>query len=1036
MSLSAEQIAAAHRDGQDVCVVAGPGSGKTSVLIERFRWLVEERRISPHRILAVTFTEKAAAEIRQRFERAGGGGLDRAWISTIHGFCARLLRENAVTAALDPEFAVMDAVRALALAKECADVALDRCFLERPAAFAALLDSIYARTDATERSDDLADALLAIYDEARTAGRPVTAAPSDAADPVEPQRTLLEDALHEPPPLGKPDHAAFAAWVRRLLDLAAKPPERAHFGLLAAYDFKLNRLKTESAARAAAQALKDGALEEIRASWIGLLNAPLHGVLLDALSRIDAGYRERKRELGVLDFSDLEERTIALLEGHPEIRRRVADGFDQVLMDEFQDTNPLQWRLMDLVRRPGAFFAVGDINQSIYGFRHADPEIFARYRAALAGSGMAVDELRENHRSRPEILEAVHAILGDAPGIETHRLVAARSCAPKEAPSVEVVIGRGAAAEEAAQVESRWIARRIREMEGALDIPDGESLRPLRLGDIAILARSANALVPVQEALDEFGIPSISGGGRTFFESREVRDLTALLRTIAGPADGIAAATVLRSPLVGVDDETLLRLALAGGMDTAPDAVGGEDRARLDAFRGLLAEARELRDDLSPDRLLIPFLDAAAYDAFIPSRNRANIEKFLGMLRDWHEREPRPLAAVLAEIDMRRAAELEPEAPPSDPHAVRLMTIHQAKGLQFPVVILAGLQRGVDHRSPALRIDSEGRLGARWRDPAGGTACADLAWRAAQAEEEGRAESEENRLLYVAMTRAAEHLVLSFAHTPRAMSKWPGLVARGLEIDPSAVQPEGWLHETAGGLRVAVICSERAPANDFPPLAGSGEREPYWVDRPVEEDPGDGWAAITDVAAFVAGGRPAPRSEDSVGGDLRAVDLGDQVHRLLAGLPVSAVAEEAVELAARFQSSDLGRRAAAAARREREFDIVMEIEGVVLRGQIDLWFEDGERVLVDYKTDRFDPREEPAGAAGYIVQAQLYAVALQGLDGRLPDRAVIVFLRSGAELEAPMDASALAGARAAVAAWRGRGTSRGIMGGAWKSQAR
>jgi ATP-dependent helicase/nuclease subunit A len=1031
VSLTPEQLAAAHRDSQDVCVVAGPGSGKTSVLIERFRWLVEDCNVPPHRILAVTFTEKAAAEIRRRLERsASAADLDRAWISTIHGFCARLLRENAVAAALDPEFVVLDAIRSLALARECADAALDACCSRRPADFAALLDSVYSRTDATGRSDDLADALLAIYGESRVAGRPVRTGSEAPVDPMAAVAPMLDRALREPLPLDKPAHRDFRGWARRFLELAACPPGRGHFEHLAAFDFKLTQFKTGSAARAAAEALKKGALDDIRSAWIGLVNAPLGELLVEALARIDEEYRSRKRALAALDFSDLEERAISLLENHPGLRRRVSDGFDHMLMDELQDTNPLQWRLVDLVRRPGGFFAVGDINQSIYGFRRAEPEIFARYRAGLVEAGLAVDELRENHRSRPEILEAIHAILGAAPGIEPHRLVAARITGPKAQPSVEVIIGRADAMEEAARVESRWIARRIRELEGSLPIPGDSSAGPLRLGDVAVLARSAHALVPVQEALDEFGVPSIAGGGRTFFESREVRDLAALLGAVADPADAIALATVMRSPLLGVSDETLLRLALAGGLDAPLDEIAEPERSRLAAFRAMLDEARAFRDDLSPDRLLIPFLDAGAYDAALPSRGRANVEKFLGMLRDSHEREPRALAAVVAEIAVRRAAELEPEAPPADPHAVRLMTIHQAKGLQFPVVVVAELQRGVDRRSPALRLDLEGRLGVRWRDPAGGSACGDPSWRASHEEENRRAELEENRLLYVAMTRAREHLILAFAQTARSPAKWPSLVSAGLGIDPLAMQPESWLRETGSGPRVQVLCSDRAPSNDFPPIAATAGSEPAWVDRPAPPDSSDGSATVTDIALFVACPRryalerylgveraPVPGGGDDAS-DVEATELGDQVHRLLAGLPVAAVDAEALDLANRFRASQLGRRAAAAARRELEFDFILDLDGLVLRGRIDLWFDDAERLLIDYKTDRFDPRQEPDSASGYIVQAQLYAIALERLDGRRPDRAVLAFLRHELEIDAPLGEAGLNAARASVTSFR------------------
>ena len=148
----------------------------------------------------------------------------------------------------------------------------------------------------------------------------------------------------------------------------------------------------------------------------------------------DASYRRRNRERAALDFSDLEERAIDLLRGDTRVLDSVRESFDQILMDELQDTNPLQWKLMDLLRSPRQFFAVGDINQSIFGFRHADPDVFRRYRESVSGAGAAIDELYENFRSRGEILAAVEAIAGRTEGVEKHRLLPARNFLPKAAP--------------------------------------------------------------------------------------------------------------------------------------------------------------------------------------------------------------------------------------------------------------------------------------------------------------------------------------------------------------------------------------------------------------------------------------------------------------------------------------------------------------------------------------------------------------------------------------------------------------------------
>jgi len=1040
IGLAPEQIQAAQRLGQDVCVVAGPGSGKTSVLIERFRWLVEVQRVAPSAVLAITFTEKAAAEIQQRLAQQFAGDpqkrrqVERAWVSTIHGFCARLVREHSIEAGVDPEFIVLEAPRSGALLAEAAEDALNRLFEQQPERLREILEALDVSSAALESDLDLAGSLIDIYEAMRVAG--VTMESLRAAGgptPVARIADALRAALTERPfPLTANQaqaHADFRAWAVGFLQLAEQPPGPAHFAHLAALDINLGHLKKNSAAKDAARRLKDEDLEALRGWWLSGFHAPQRQVLAEALGRLDEGYRARKRRLSALDFSDLEETAIELLRRRPAVLARLRAGFEHILMDELQDTNPLQWRLLDLLRVPNRFFAVGDINQSIYAFRHAEPGIFTGYRDGLAAGGGSVDELRNNYRSRGEILAAAQAILGDADGIEPRALVAARPYPPKDAPSVELIAGGGTSREQAEQSEACWVARRIRELEGALLIGDPGAGRPARFGDCVVLARSLNALAPIQRALDDFQIPWEAAGGNSFYEAREVRDLTALLAVIANPLDEISLAGVLRSPLAGASDETLLRLKLQGGLAEALEAAAASEFELRD-FQNLLAELRAMRSQVSPDRLLIRALDAGGYEMRLEPRARANVEKLLGMLRSWHEREPRPLAAVLEELSRRRTAESEAEAPPASARAVRLMTIHQAKGLEFPIVFLAGLHRGVDRRGPSLRFSPAAGLGVRWRDPATGKGAGDSAWQRVAEDENSRSAAEENRLLYVAMTRAQEHLVLSFSRTDRAKSSWPEMVALGLGLDLDAVNDERFRHRAPGGFDVEVICSNRLADNPFPPPPAAGDSEAVLAGPPLVEAQYDSTVPVTHVAEFAECPRKyylahyvglevetapvtdeeAPRRKGPGG-----ADLGAQVHRILAGLPAPHADPEAERLAAVFQSSEMGARASRASRLEREFDFLIELDDVVLRGQMDLWFEEnGERVLVDYKSDQFDPDVEPERVAAYALQLRLYALGLERLDGRLPDRALLFFLRPGKAVPVALDAASLAAARSEV----------------------
>ena len=315
-----------------------------------------------------------------------------------------------------------------------------------------------------------------------------------------------------------------------------------------------------------------------------------------------------------------------------ELRKRVQAGFDHILMDELQDTNPLQWRLMGLIRRPDSFFAVGDINQSIFGFRYAEPELFAAYRQALESQGKAIDELRANYRSRPEVLEIVNTTFaGPAPGIEAHELTSGRTdFIPQSELSTDIIIATGENTEAAERIESLWVARQICELAGRF-----------QYRDMAILTRANMALGELQRALDEYRIPSLVLGGMTFYETREVRDLILLLTVLVNPSDEVALAGLLRSPLFGVSDEEIL--LLASGSGSLYEGV----RQRPPAYWQIIDELRAIRNCVSPDQLLRRVLDDCDYESGLTSRGRANVEKFMAAFRARH--------AIAARLARRRS---------------------------------------------------------------------------------------------------------------------------------------------------------------------------------------------------------------------------------------------------------------------------------------------------------------------------------------------------------------------------------------------
>ncbi len=1040
MTLSPAQRAAVETRGSDVCVTAGPGSGKTRVLIARFLWLVNQEGVDPGRILAITFTDKAAAEIKERLAKEFTeppelrGQIERAYVSTVHGFCARLLRENALAAGVDPEFSVLDRYSSDLLAEAATHEALDALFAGRPAPFRRLLESLYVSSFSRLQHPDLAGALRQIYGALRTLGAQFPP-PAPAAQAARPRELCdaLREALAEPLPAAltpnqRAAHEGLKQWAHRFLEIADRPAGREHFELLNEYALNSGHFKKGTAAREMAKPIKDVLIPRARTALIGEYHRELYPLLVEALEGVDRAYRQRKRQAGGLDFDDLEEAAVRLLEDDTALRERVRAGFDHVLMDELQDTNPLQWRLVNLIRRPGRFFAVGDINQSIFGFRHAEPEVFCAYRTS---AGVALRELRENHRSRAEILQAVNAISKNLAGVEQHELLAARRHGERAGPSVELLMARGATTAEASATEAQWIARRVLELVNKEKVVEDSVERPARFSDVAVLARSYGALEPVRLALGAWGVPALLAGGKTFFEAREVRDLTFWLAALANPLDEISLAGVLRSPLVGVSDETLLRLKMAGGLWKSIGTMDGSgfdpaDVERLRHFRRQLEGMRARSDAVPPDRLLLEALDDADYWAGLEARARSNIDKFLALVRERFNAAPRPLARMLDEIRRQRAAASEPEAPPDDSsNAVRLMTIHGAKGLEFPIVFVCGLKRGIDRSQPVICYLPGHGLGVQWRDPASGDGVADVLHARFVEERKHREAAEEHRLLYVALTRAGERLVLSCSDTKRPGTDWWEVVAKGLGVDTEA-----------GDEALRVLCVDRPPSREQgPPMPAAPEPEEL-VARPEAAGQHDSTASVTAIALYLAcprryylerylgwqGGRmnlsPMDEEPEADGDDaLDASEFGRQVHVLLAGGAVESPVPEALALVAAFERTELARRVRNTARVEKEFALLFALDDVVLRGQIDLWFEEGgERVLVDYKTDR-----EGVGAGRvqpYSLQLRLYAMALEALDGRRPDRAFLHFLRTGESLEVALRVEDLQEAAGVVAAFK------------------
>lgn len=976
MGLTLRQLeaVAVEEPSRDTCVVAGPGSGKTTVLVAHFESLVASG-VDPLRILAITFTDKAANNIRDRLAHTFGdraeirGKLERAYVSTVHGFCARVLKENAVFAGLDPEFYVMDERESLREQLAVVNTVLDAMLMEQPDRTQALIRGISA--------NDLGKEILDAYDAIRAAGVKVADLHAFPVPAVADIRAALDEARKVRPGWDwKATQVAHLQEAQNALErIAAAMSEGPEAALRAIESFECNLQKLKRSGRAydLLRDLKQELLPKLERATIMAYYAGVRGTILELFTRFDDSYRDRKRQLGGLDYDDLEEYTVRLLEGHADVQRRLQNQFERMLMDEYQDTNGRQSRLLELIRTPDRFYAVGDINQSIYGFRHAEPGVFHGYRDIVERDGKRLVQLVENFRSRPEILRAVETVAKGAEGVEDRPLIPGKLFPGKAEAPVEVI------AAATPEVEAQWVAARILEFQGRLQLRD----RTAEFKDFALLVRNSEVLEEFTRAFDECGIPYVVNRGKGFYETREVLDLMHLLRVLANPRDEISMAAVLRSPFVDASDEDLMREFLPKeGAEASVDTVRPSACA---TFRERLARWRAMRDYTAIDQLLLRAMDECGYQPATGARGAANIEKFLAQARDASARQT--LAEFVEEIGvLRESKPREPDAPPEDSaNAVKVMTVHAAKGLEFPVVFLAAMQKGIDASPGAIAFSPRIGLGVRWHHPCGGDKD-DAFLNAIRQELKQREKEEGNRLLYVAMTRAEEHLVMSY----------------------SGKKPQNWAAVVAERLPVRTVTE--SPQRPAPRKSDEPDVSIQFLQRPILTGQHDSQANVTSIAMFadcprryylsrylgfnLTGGAGMQPAADSHAARQPADLFGIQVHALLAGSFIQSPDPDATKLADAFRHSPLGRRAVAATTIEREFDFLMEVENIVLRGQIDLWFEErGKTVLVDYKTDRVSAAEAPSRAKQYELQLRLYALALERLNGRAPDEGYIYFLR-------------------------------------------
>jgi len=912
-----EQAAAIEIGGVDVLLEAGAGTGKTGVMVDRYCRLVCDKGVAPDAILAFTFTDKAAAELRQRIRaelarraEAGSGraaellgAIGGAWVMTIHGFCNRLLAGHPVAAGIDPGFRVLDAPETARAAREAFDEALADFLAPEPPADGPISragDDISAHRPlgsreelvATYDIDGLRGIVAGVHAELRSRGEAEPRLPQPPpSDPVEAIATAIEAAGQALEEMKESDPKR--ELVERALARLSQP------GSPPSLD-ELRALRTASKAKAILPYREaiDAAISRSAEAGEG---GEAYRHLAELLALFSARFEAAKERRTGIDFEDLQILAARLLE-RAEIGEAYRSRFSHLLVDEFQDTNRLQLRLIEALRGPRSeLVAVGDEFQSIYGFRHADLDVFRAQRDSIAQRPDAeLMELSGNFRSRPELIAAVNlfgaALLGDsyrplrvgAPpepadgpisraedDISAHR--------PQD-PAVELLLtGRDGWDEEEIELEpaidgrtplnclaeARGVAERLRALaDGGID-----------RGEMVVLLRAFTHLDAYEDSLERAGLRPYVVGGRGYWSQQQVSDVCALLATIANPLDDQALFGALASPACGAAPDTLwllraaagrrrhvwpaLERAVAGGeaeLDE-PERLAQIPEPELELLRRFVATIGSLRER-GPRLSLAALIEAATtetgYDLAVLMRPAgearfANVRKLMRLAAEFESREGRDLRGLLDFLAARAESDAEAQAATAaEGHdGVRIMTVHNAKGLEFDVVAVPDLSRSLlaGARPPLLILGREQppRVGMQLRRL--GSGAVNLFDYAELCEEAKARDAEEGlRLFHVAATRARERLILSGVVKPepgRETKPSTPVVERlvealGVERDAdstAAVPPP----EARPGLAASFAAAEIAVRVNLPSPERAAElratRRDGAADRPLGEGP-------------------------------------------------------------------------------------------------------------------------------------------------------------------------------------------------------
>jgi ATP-dependent helicase/nuclease subunit A len=917
-SLSNEQQAVIDAVGKMTTVSAGAGAGKTRVMIARYLDIIRRSRLGDldeslqagvSGILTLTFTEDAAGEIKKRLVEAlmlaglvdERREIETAYISTIHGFCSRLLKENPFEAGLDPQFRVIEPAENNLLLQQAFDEVISDSFANSRSEVIGLFRIFSTSHGFGQNNSDPMSMLrretLALYDRWRSEGRTRADLQSRIAEGPEgilaANQSLcfgLANATLEHLRKGIDGLAPLSMGAPSIIEATRELAlsERDAFDAIPT-DLdtvqisermeRIRQVRSQMGRRQAPRLADASRLDALKASlkklsddMDGFLKAwgdyrpgferhsayLAHGLLVLAGQTWNSHDR-LKRDRSGLDFSDLQSYTRDLLASSPSVLARYQRRLRHIMVDEFQDTDGLQKQILDLLRSDRNLFCVGDPKQSIYGFRNADVTIFRDLvKAVSAGPGEvnAHRVMQECYRSRPEIIAFVNYVfahIGVGDGIEYEPLTSAASFTDAQEPSVELLLAEGSedaaapgAHNERTAQEASLVARRIREIvdEGRIRITADGPLRgeALQYSDFMILLRSFTPLPFFERALARNDVDYYVVGGRGYYALDEIRDVMNVLKVICNPLDDLSLASALRSPFCGLSYEALYHLArldghkypgslYAGAMSfldvriqrnsaTSADPFASEgavqaifprpattdilsphDEDRLVSFWSVVQDLRSRQDRTRITLILEQLLERTLYEARLllqpqGRRKMANVRKLVASAS---QRDTCGVADFLNWLsDQSRIQEKEGEAPTEEEAAnvVRVRTIHGSKGLEANVVVVAGMSKPMllVKDVPHFVCDlNTGAVGVSCLDPATMRTVSSGAHYVLRQRRQQRELDESLRLLYVAMTRAREHLILAGIYPCRSQT-WlhhiiPHLGIRSLTRENRVLEP-------------------------------------------------------------------------------------------------------------------------------------------------------------------------------------------------------------------------------------------------------